>query len=141
MSDIQLIMVTLEGSTEIPMAEQSISAGFPSPAENYMERGLDLNKYLIKNPSSTFFIRVDGESMRDKLINDGDLLVVDKSVEPYHGCIAVCYIDGEFTLKQVLKESDKIILMPANAKYKPIEINEENEFMVWGVVKYSIKKH
>ncbi|MEF9986174.1 MAG: translesion error-prone DNA polymerase V autoproteolytic subunit [Bacteroidales bacterium] len=124
-----------------PMAASGVSAGFPSPAEDYLDGGIDLNKYLIRNPSSTFFVRVDGESMKDEGINNNDLLVVDKSVEPYNGCIAVCYIGGEFTLKRVLIENGKVILMPANNKYKPIVVKEDDEFVVWGVVRYSIKKH
>lgn len=129
-----------ESSIEIPFASTGVSAGFPSPAEDYLDGMLDLNKHLIKHPASTFFARVDGESMKNASINDGDLLVIDKSIEPYDGCIAVCYIDGDFTLKRVDLTDGKIVLMPENEAYKPIEVKPDDEFAVWGVVRYVIKK-
>lgn len=129
-----------ESSIEIPLASTGVSAGFPSPAEDYLDGMLDLNKHLIKHPASTFFARVDGESMKNASINDGDLLVIDKSIEPYDGCIAVCYIDGDFTLKRVDLTDGKIVLMPENEAYKPIEVKPDDEFAVWGVVRYVIKK-
>lgn len=129
-----------ESSIEIPLASTGVSAGFPSPAEDYLDGMLDLNKHLIKHPASTFFARVDGESMKNASINDGDLLVIDKSIEPYDGCIAVCYIDGDFTLKRVDLTDGKIVLMPDNEAYKPIEVKPDDEFAVWGVVRYVIKK-
>lgn len=129
-----------ESSIEIPLASTGVSAGFPSPAEDYLDGMLDLNKHLIKHPASTFFARVDGESMKNASINDGDLLVIDKSIEPYDGCIAVCYIDGDFTLKRVDLTDGKIVLMPENEAYKPIVVKPDDEFAVWGVVRYVIKK-
>ncbi|MDO9679803.1 MAG: translesion error-prone DNA polymerase V autoproteolytic subunit, partial [Bacteroidales bacterium] len=101
---------------------------------------LDLNKELIKNPSSTFFARVSGESMVEDGVDDGDLLVVDKSAEPTDGALAVCYLEGEFTLKSVKKESDHLLLVPANSKFKPIRVNNGDDFMIWGIVRYLIKK-
>lgn len=118
----------------------TVHAGFPSPAENYFENSLDLNKALIKNPSSTFFARVSGESMIDDGVNDGDLLIIDKSADPYDGCLAVCFLDGEFTLKRVNVEKDCIFLVPANKKFKPIKVDRNNDFLVWGIVTYLIKK-
>ncbi len=122
------------------MAQSSISAGFPSPAEDQMELKLDLNRELIRNPASTFFARVSGVSMIDDGVGDGDLLLIDKSVEPYDGCLAVCYIDGEFTLKRFRDFGDHAMLMPANKNYKPIKVTSDNDFMIWGVVRYLIKK-
>ncbi len=127
-------------SQSIPFTNQGVSAGFPSPAEDILESTLDLNKELIRNPASTFYARVRGESMSGAEIHDGDLLVIDKMVEPFDGCIAVCYIDGEFTLKRVKFEKDYALLMPENDKYKPIRVDEYSDFKIWGVVRYCIKK-
>ena len=124
---------------ELPLAGVGISAGFPSPAQDFSDKGIDLNKELIRHPSSTFFGRVMGESMRDAGISDGDLLVVDKSVKPSDGSVAVCFIDGEFTVKRVRIEYDGIWLMPANQAYKPFKVTEEHHFVIWGVVIHVIK--
>ena len=126
---------------ELPITSQSVHAGFPSPADDHIESKLDLNKALIKHPSSTFFVKVEGESMKDAGINDGDILVVDRSIEPYSGAIAVCFLEGEFTLKSLRIEDDSIVLVPANGAYKDIVISKNNDFLDWGSVTYSIKKH
>lgn len=125
---------------EIPLAESGVHAGFPSPADDFLEGSLDLNSLVIRHPEATFFARVEGDSMKDEGIVEGDILVVDKSIEPYDGCLAVAVVDGEFTLKRVRMEPDKILLVPANPKYKVIEIFPDNEFSVWGVVRYVVKK-
>lgn len=125
---------------EIPLAESGVHAGFPSPADDFLEGSLDLNRLVIKHPEATFFARVEGDSMKDEGIAEGDLLVVDKAVRPYDGCLAVSYIDGEFTLKRVRIEPGRILLVPANPKYKTIEISADNEFAIWGVVRYIIKR-
>ena len=117
-----------------------VHAGFPSPAEDFMDVALDLNKELVKNPPSTFFARVKGDSMIDDGIGDGDMLIIDKAAEPADGCLAVCFVDGEFTLKRYINKGDYAILMPANKHYKPIRVDADNQFAVWGVVKYLIKK-
>lgn len=135
----RIIESDTNSNVEISVAGSDVSAGFPSPADGYPEQFLDLNKYLIRNPSLTFFVRVSGESMKDAGINDGDLLVVNKSVEVYDGCIAVSVIDGEFTLKRVRFEKNRIFLLPANEKYEPIEVSPDDEFVIWGIVRYSIK--
>lgn len=124
---------------KVPIVE-GIRAGFPSPAEDFTEPTLDLNRYVIKNPASTFYARITGNSMEDASIQDGDIVVIDKSLEPTNGSIAVCFIDGEFTLKRILIETDKVWLMPANSDFKPIEVTSENHFVVWGIVTYVIKK-
>lgn len=116
-----------------------IKAGFPSPAEDIKEK-LDLMKMLVKHPASTFYFRISGVSMVDASLDEGDIIVVDRSLNLYNNCIAVCFIDGEFTVKRVRVETDKVLLMPANEKYRPIEITADNEFLVWGIVTYVIKK-
>ncbi len=125
---------------ELPLASTAIAAGFPSPAEEYLDLVLDLNKELVKHPAATFYARVKGGSMVDASIQDGDLLVIDKALEPKEGSIAVCFLDGEFTVKRLAVQEDGLYLMPANAEFKPIRITEENEFLVWGIVAYVIHK-
>jgi DNA polymerase V len=117
-----------------------ISAGFPSPAEDYLESMLDLNRELIKNPSSTFYGRVKGLSMKDAGVDNGDLLVIDKSLTYRNNALAVCYINGEFTLKRIKVEGNTLILMPANKDYQPIVVKGDADFAVWGIVTYIIKK-
>ena len=118
----------------IPLAEQSVKAGFPSPAQDYMEQAIYLNKELIKHPASTFFGRVVGDSMRDEGIEEGDILVIDKSLELQDDDLAVCFIDGDFTVKRVRIEPNAVWLIPANPKYSLIKVTKENEFIVWGIV-------
>ena len=125
---------------DLPLAGTAIAAGFPSPAEEYVEIALDLNKELIKHPAATFYARVKGDSMVDAGIQDGDLLVIDKALDPKEGAIAVCYLDGEFTVKRLTVQEEGVYLMPANAEFKPIRITEENNFLVWGLVAYVIHK-
>tara|TARA_B100001248_G_scaffold9655_1_gene6360 strand:- start:97 stop:528 length:432 start_codon:yes stop_codon:yes gene_type:complete len=122
------------------LVEQGISAGFPSPADDFKEIRISLDKELVKNRSATFYARVSGESMVGAGLDDGDLLVIDRSLDPENGKIAVCFVDGEFTVKRIKKEEDRLYLMPENKKYKRIEIKEENELIIWGVVEYVIKK-
>lgn len=119
-----------------------VKAGFPSPAEDIREK-LDLMKLLVRHKASTFFFRVSGVSMVDAAMDEGDIIIVDRAVEPYNNCKAVCFIDGEYTVKRIEILDGRVRLMPANelnTKYKPIEVTEENSFMVWGVVTYVIKK-
>ena len=119
-----------------------VKAGFPSPAEDIREK-LDLMKLLVRHKASTFFFRVSGVSMVDAAMDEGDIIIVDRAVEPYNDCKAVCYIDGEYTVKRIEILDGKVRLLPANelnTKYKPIEVTEDNSFMVWGVVTYVIKK-
>ena len=137
---IEIYSAQVEIFLELPFVGGGISAGFPSPADDYLDAGMDLNEELIKNPSTTFYGRVKGLSMKDDGIFPNDILVVDKSLEPKNGDLAVCYIDGEFTLKRITKKKDCIYLMPANPEYKPVKVTAENNFIVWGVVTYVIKK-
>ncbi|MBC7411527.1 MAG: translesion error-prone DNA polymerase V autoproteolytic subunit [Bacteroidia bacterium] len=124
---------------ELPFFQSKVSAGFPSPAEDYEEQKLDLNKKLVKNQSSTFFVTVQGHSMIDAGINDGDMLIVDRALHPSNNTIAVCVIDNEFTVKRISKTKEGFFLMPENKAYKPIKVTEDNNFEVWGVVSYVIK--
>ena len=123
----------------IPFIEGGVSAGFPSPAQDFLDISIDLNKELIKNPSSTFYARVNGESMRDIGINSGDLVIIDKSLTPQNGKIAVCYIDGEFTMKRIKLEKDCCWLIAENKDFKPIKVTKENDFLIWGIVLHVIK--
>ena len=119
-----------------------VKAGFPSPAEDIREK-LDLMKLRVRHKASTFFFRVSGVSMVDAAMDEGDIIIVDRAVEPYNNCKAVCFIDGEYTVKRIEILDGRVRLMPANdlnTKYKPIEVTDENSFMVWGVVTYVIKK-
>lgn len=138
--DVRLTLVKAQTDIHVslPLAEVGVSAGFPSPAENFIERRIDLNRDLVKDPESTFFAWVDGQSMKDDGINDGDLLVIRKTPVPADGDICVCFLNGEFTLKRVKKEQDKIWLLPSNKKYKPIEVHPDDELTVWGKVLASI---
>jgi len=129
-----------ESELRLPYIDFGVSAGFPSPAMDFMEKSIDLNKALSENPLATFYIKVDGHSMVDAGINDKDVLVVDRSLEPKNNKIAVCFIDGEFTVKRIQLKKDGLWLMPENARYSPIQINEENQLIVWGIVTYVIKK-
>ena len=122
------------------LAEEGISAGFPSPADDFKETRISLDRELVKNKEATFYARVSGDSMIEAGLDDGDLLVIDRSKNPENGKIAICLVDGEFTVKRIKKEKDKLYLMPENKNYKPIELKEENELIIWGVVEYVIKK-
>jgi DNA polymerase V len=138
---LQLFKVEADTMVSLPLAGESIAAGFPSPAQDYLEVSLDLNKELIDNPSSTFLGRVKGQSMVEAGIEDGDLLIIDKSLEPREGDTVVCFLDGEFTLKYYHREKDAIYLVPANPAFPSIRITETNHFCIWGVVTYSIRRH
>lgn len=139
--NLTIYKVDAESHLPLPYADEGIRAGFPSPAQDYMELAIDLNKELIKHPTSTFYGRVVGDSMRDEGIEEGDILVIDKSLELMDDDLAVCFIDGDFTVKRVRLESDAAWLVPSNVKYPPIKVTKDNEFMVWGIVTYTIKKN
>lgn len=129
-----------ESELRIPFIKEGVSAGFPSPAADFMENSIDLNKELSENPLATFYIKVKGNSMIDAGINDKDVLVVDRSLEPQNNKIAICFIDGEFTVKRIQLEKDCLYLMPENPNYPPIKVTEENQLIIWGIVTYVIKK-
>lgn len=133
----------LKASTETVMPLQYFSnghiCGFPSPADDFLEDDLDFNRDFIKHPASTYFARVQGNSMKDAGINDGDVLVVDKLLEPKSGDIAVCYLDGEFTVKYIQIKRSVIWLVPKNEEFSPIKVTEDNDFIIWGIVINIIK--
>ncbi len=118
----------------------AVPAGFPSPADDYFESRIDLKTELIRNPDATFVVRVQGDSMSDAGIADGDVLIVDRSVKPRNGSVAVCYLNNGFTVKRLEKRGDKIRLLAANPAFAPIEIQEHDELVIWGIVTYVIKK-
>jgi len=125
---------------ELPLASSGISAGFPSPADGHLDIKLDLNKALVPHPNATFYGRVKGYSMVEAGIEEGDILVIDKSLDPKEGDVAVCFLDGEFTVKRIGKLEGNLCLLPANEAFEPIPVTEENDFLVWGIVTYVIHK-
>jgi DNA polymerase V len=138
---LKIFPVSTETELDLQLIEGGVSAGFPSPASDFLDQAIDLNKHLIKNPSTTFIAVTDGNSMKDAGITDKDLLIIDKSLRPTNGKIAVCVIDGEFTLKRLKVTREGIWLVPANNEFKPTKITEFNDFSIWGIVTYSIQKH
>ena len=124
----------------IPLYQSHISAGFPSPADDHIEKRLDLNKYMVQNSEATFFVTVDGDSMKDVGIFHGDLLVVDRSLKATNNKIVVAVVDGELTVKRLLIDKKKFYLAPENADYPIMEIKEYTDFSIWGVVTGSIRK-
>ena len=126
---------------ELPLADAGIRAGFPSPAEDYVSRTLDLNRELIDHPAATFYARVVGDSMSGEGIDEDDLLIIDKSLVPEDGDLAVCCIDGEFTLKRLRICGKRISLVPSNPDYPAISITEGMDFKVWGIVTHTIKSN
>ncbi|CAL2102430.1 Protein UmuD [Tenacibaculum sp. 190130A14a] len=128
---------TSEGSLFIDIG---ISAGFPSPTNDFEETRISLDEELIRNKETTFFAKVSGQSMINAGLDDNDLLVIDRSIPPTNGKIAVCFLDGEFTVKRLRVEHDKVWLKPENPEYPIIEITEENNFIVWGIVTNVIKR-
>jgi DNA polymerase V len=113
---------------------------FPSPALDFDEVKIDLNRELVWHPASTFFGRVKGDALRDAGIGDGDILVIDKSLEPANGKIAVCFLDGEFALRRIVVEKGSAMLVPANPQFAPIQLADANDLRIWGIVTYAIKQ-
>ncbi len=128
-----------ENTNELPFVSSGIKAGFPSPAADFDESKISLDNVLVKNREATFYAKASGTSMIGAGIDDGDILVIDRSIEPQNNKIAVCFIDGEFTVKRIKVEKDGVYLMPENAAFQPIKVTQENQFMVWGMVTYVIK--
>jgi DNA polymerase V len=138
---IEIFSADTQSILALPMVSSSISAGFPSPAMDFIDLSIDLNRHLIKHPSSTYYGKVKGDSMKDAGINEGDLLVIDKSAKVKDNDIAVCFLDGDFILKTIKIEPNGCWLLPANDKYQPIYITEQNDFLIWGIVKHVIKSY
>ena len=127
------------GKTSL-LSNEGVSAGFPSPADDFKELRISIDKEVVKNETATFYARVSGESMQGAGLDDGDLLVIDRSLEPEDNKIAICFIDGEFTVKRLKVKKDCVYLMPENPKYQSIKVTEDNELIIWGVVTYVVKK-
>ena len=121
-----------------PLFSTMVSAGFPSPADDYIEKNLDLNEHLIKHPAATFFVRVEGSSMVNAGVHSGDILIVDRSLEPADKKIIIAVINGELTVKRVRKHKDTLCLVPENDAFATITVTEEMGFQVWGVVTHVI---
>ena len=138
--NLEFFSADTTSAVKLPLYLSRVSAGFPSPAEDYIERFLDLNEHLIKHPAATFYVKVQGDSMKDANLNEGDLLIVDRSLEPKNNNIIVCHLDGGFTVKRFFKENDTIVLYPANNKFNPIKISKDQQFEIFGVVTYTIHK-
>lgn len=140
---IQLAFLAPEVAShlEVPFADGGVRAGFPSPAQECITETIDLNRELIRHPAATFLARVVGLSMVEEGIDEGDIIVIDRSLEPLDGDLAVCAVDGEFTLKRIRVRGNRLFLMPSNHNFRPIEITPENEFDVWGIVVHTIKSN
>lgn len=144
MEETKLHIFSADADTILPMpyADGGIKAGFPSPAQDYLTESIDMNKVLVRHKETTFYARVDGNSMQDAGICDGDMVVIDKALEPKDGDIIAAFIDGEFTLKTFKSDpgNNCAWLIPANKLFSPIRVTQDSNFMVWGVVTYNIKK-
>ena len=125
--------------TTVPLVMSPASCGFPSPADDYLDRALDFNELLISNPSATFAVRIAGESMTGAGLFPGDIAVVDRSLSPFSGCVVLALIDGEFTIKRYRVKAGGIVLQAENEAFRDIVIPEDSAFEVWGVVKHAIR--
>jgi DNA polymerase V len=143
MSESMAQILTPEMHTKLarPLLQSSVSAGFPSPAENHIESVLDLNRHLVKHPIATFYVRVQGDSMIDAGIAPNSILVVDRAIEAEDGDIVVARLDNEFCVKRLRIKDGKVWLIAENVDYQPITITDEMEFEVWGKVTWSIRSH
>ena len=127
-------------SLPLELSVSPIEAGFPSPADDHLDVSLDLNEYLIKHPSATFYIYVKGDSMINDGIYNGDIMIVDRAISPKSKDVVIAVIDGEFTVKRIHKKNNKIYLQPSNKNYQTICITNEMDFQIWGVVTHTIHK-
>jgi DNA polymerase V len=130
--------VIISDDITIPFFESSVAAGIPALADDHVAMRLNLNQHLVKNPTTTFSVRVKGDSMMDAAIYDGDLLIVDRSLAPKDSDIAICIVDGEFTVKRLQLQNGTVLLLPENPDYPPIVVDESNDFQIWGIVTYVI---
>jgi DNA polymerase V len=140
LAGLRLYALSQTSEIFIILVDGAICAGFPSPADDYFQSRIDLNEELIRNPDATFGIWVQGDSMQDDGIESGDFLLVDRSVAPFNRALAVCVLNNDFTIKRIEKRGKKIRLLPANPAFAPIEIQEGDELIIWGIVTYVIKK-
>ena len=140
-SSLELISASAaipQGRLGLPLYLTPVEAGFPSPAEDYLDRRLDLHQHLVRNEAATFFLRAHGESMLGAGIHDGDLLIVDRSIEPAHRKVVIAAVDGELTVKRLLYREGRVFLAPENPQFEPIDITESEFVHIWGVVTYVV---
>ena len=137
---IEFYIPDKENILPITFIQNEIKAGFPSPAGDFIESKISIDRIVVKNEASTFYAKASGNSMVNAGIEDGDILVIDRSIEPTNFKIAVCCIDGEFTVKRIKIDKTGTYLQPENNQYEPIKITQENELIIWGIVTYVIKK-
>ena len=138
-TNLTFFIPDFENMQELPFISSGIKAGFPSPAADFDGSKISLDNVLVRNREATFYAKASGTSMIGAGIDDGDILVIDKSLEPQNNKVAVCFIDGEFTIKRIKIEKNCVYLMPENKNYQPIRVTEENELIIWGIVTYVIK--
>lgn len=136
---LQILHPETNSNVELPLYIDGISCGIPSPSYESLSSKMDINRELVRNPMTTFYAKVSGQSMIDEGIDDGDLLVIDRSLQPENDKIAVCFIDGEFTCKRIAVKQDGVWLMPANDNYQPLFVSQESNFQIWGIVTHVIK--
>ena len=137
-TDVMSFLEQGESSVALPLYSSTVRAGFPSPADDYIERKLDLNTHLIKHPAATFFVIAAGDSMKNVGIHSGDMLVVDRSLEATHGKVVIAAINGELTVKRLSCHQGQVKLIAENPAYAPIDITDEHELVIWGVVTHVI---
>ena len=138
---LKIFSADISSNVPLPYANDGIQAGFPSPAQEFISESIDLNHELIDHPAATFYGRVVGDSMIQEGIEEGDVLIIDRSLEPRNKDLAVCCVDGDFTLKRIQIEVDKVWLIPSNEVFDPILVTADNRFLIWGVVTYVIKRY
>jgi DNA polymerase V len=140
MKILEIYQIDHETSLKLPLFISNVPAGFPSPADDYLDKSLDLNKFLINNPAATFYVKVQGDSMINAGIISGDILIVDRSIANPYGKIVVALLNNEFTVKRLIKKKSKVYLIPENPKYPNIELSDQVDFQVWGVVTGLVRK-
>ncbi|MDR1685819.1 MAG: translesion error-prone DNA polymerase V autoproteolytic subunit [Desulfovibrio sp.] len=128
------------GRETAPLFLSPAQAGFPSPADDYVDRKLDLHEHLVRNSASTFFLRASGDSMTQAGIRDGDLLVADRSLRPVNGCVVIASVGGELTIKYFVQRSGRALLVPANRAYPELDVTEREDALIWGVVTHAVHK-
>ncbi len=138
--NLSFFIPNTDGNLEMPYVSSGIKAGFPSPAADFDGSRISIDQIVVKNQTATFYAKANGTSMIGAGIDDGDILVIDKSIEPQDGKIAVCFIDGEFTVKRIKIQENSLQLLPENPLFEPIEVTQENDFIIWGIVTYVVKK-
>ncbi|CAM4398277.1 LexA family protein [Flavobacterium terrigena] len=139
-NSLSFFIPNVDGNLEMPYISSGIKAGFPSPAADFDGSRISIDQIVVKNQTATFYAKANGNSMIGAGIDDGDILVIDKSIEPEDGKIAVCFIDGEFTVKRIKVQENSLLLLPENSLFEPIEVTQENDFIIWGIVTYVVKK-